>query len=246
MRDLTIWHRAERSPILNPHEVHVWRASLEPDAQTLAHHRQLLTAEEQARAERFLFARDRHHFITARAILRTLLGSYLQQDPREVMLTYGGRGKPALAVQRPDTPLEFNLSHSAGLALYAFTLHAQTGVDIEFHRDIQDLRQLAATVFSASELAALDALPATLKKVGFYAAWTRKEAFIKAIGEGVAFPLDRFDVSLTPGEPARLLRIHGDPVAAQRWQMVAFTPAEQFSGALVVENPLARVSFWEL
>lgn len=246
MNDLTIWRRAERSPTLNPHEVHIWRASLEPDEQTIEQYRQLLTADELARAQRFLFARDRHHFITARAILRTLLGSYLQQDPRAVMLTYGGRGKPALAIQRPDAPLEFNLSHSAGMALYAFTLHAQTGVDIEFHRDLQDLRQLAATVFSASELAALDALPPTLQKVGFYAAWTRKEAFIKAIGEGVAFPLDRFDVSLTPGEPASLLRIHGDPTAAQRWQMVAFTPAEQFSGALVVENPLAQVSFWEL
>jgi 4'-phosphopantetheinyl transferase len=246
MRDLITWRRAECFPALSPHEVHIWRTSLEPDEQTLGRHRQLLTTEEQVRAERFLFVRDRHHFITARAILRTLLGSYLQQDPRKVMLTYGERGKPALAIQRPDVPLEFNLSHSAGMALYAFTLQAQTGVDIEFHRDIQDLRQLAATVFSASEQAALDALPATLKKVGFYAAWTRKEAFIKAIGEGVAFPLDRFDVSLTPGEPARLLRIHGDPIAARRWQMVAFTPAEQFSGALVVENPLARVSFWEL
>jgi 4'-phosphopantetheinyl transferase len=131
----------------------------------------------------------------------------------------------------------FNLAHSHELAVYAFARHHAVGIDVEYVRELADARQLAARFFSARENAAWLALPAGQRAVGFYNCWTRKEAYIKAIGEGLSCPLDQFDVSLAPGEPARLLSIAGDEGAANQWSLWTLSPAPGYVGALAAALP---------
>jgi len=244
MGEGTLWQTSAAHPTLASHQLHIWRAPLHLSDGQLATGRRLLSAEETVRADRFYFERDRQRFIVARSTLRRLLGAYLQADPARIELANGPRGKPAVVYPPEGHSLEFNLSHTADLAVYAFALGHQVGVDVEAHRPLDNLRQLAGTVFSPHELAMLDSLPPTQQRSAFYACWTRKEAFIKAIGEGLYFPLDHFDVSLAPDEPARLLRVQGDPAALQRWQMAAFDPGAGFSGAVVFEGAQTVLSFW--
>ena len=244
MAEETFWQMAAVPPTLTAPQVHLWRAPLQLPDDRLEHFRRLLSEDEAVRAQRFYFERDRRRFIVARGTLRTLLGAYLQADPARIKLANGPRGKPAVVHPQEGRALEFNLSHAADLAVYAFAPGRWVGVDVEAHRPLDDLRRLAATVFSPHELAVLDSLPPAQQPSAFYACWTRKEAFIKAIGEGLYFPLDHFDVTLAPGEPARLLRVQGDPAALHRWQMAAFDPGAGFSGAVVFEGAETSLSFW--
>jgi 4'-phosphopantetheinyl transferase len=246
MAEETFWQTAAVHPMLTPAQVHLWRTPLQVPDDRLERCRRLLSAEEALRAQRFHFERDRRRFIVARGTLRTLLGAYLQADPARIELANGPRGKPAVVHPQEGRTLEFNLSHAADLAVYAFSLGRWVGVDVEAHRPLDDLRRLAGTVFSPHELAVLDSLPPAEQFPSFYACWTRKEAFIKAIGEGLYFPLDHFDVTLAPGEPARLLRVQGDPAALHRWQMAAFDPGAGFSGAVVFEGAETSLSFWHV
>jgi len=216
--------------------VHVWRASLEVTPDQIDHYRQLLSADELARAQRFVFDRHRHRFIVARGTLRLLLGNYLNVPERDIVFGYSTHGKPYLSQPVNLADLRFNLSHAHELAVYAFTHRCRIGVDVEYQRPLRDLAQLAATVFSPRELAVFEALPAHQQQTAFYACWTRKEAFIKAIGDGLSYPLDGFDVSLAPGEPAQLLQIRGEPNGHHYWTMNSFVPAEAYNGATVVEN----------
>ena len=244
MGEKTDWQTAAAHPTLTDQQLHIWRTPLQlPDSQLEAC-RRLLSAEEARQADRFYFERDRRRFIVARGTLRRLLGAYLQADPSHIELANGARGKPAVVHPQEGDKLEFNLSHTTDLAVYAFARGRQVGVDVEAHRPLDDLRQLAGTVFSPHELAVLDSLPPAQQVSAFYACWTRKEAFIKAIGEGLYFPLDHFDVTLAPSEPARLLRVQGDPAALNRWQMAAFDPGNGFSGAVVFEGAQTTLSFW--
>jgi len=192
--------------VIGDDEVHVWRIALDRgDGDSL---RARLSSDELARAARFHFERDRTRFLVARAALREILAHYLGASPAEIAFVYGDHGKPALAPPHGD--LRFNLSHSHGLALCAVTRGREVGVDVERIRELDDLEDLARSVFSARELAALHRLPEPGLLAGFFTGWTRKEAFIKALGEGLSHPLKRFDVSLEPGRPARLERIDGN------------------------------------
>ena len=145
-----------------------------------------------------------------RGALRRLLGAYLGADPAGLRFGYGPRGKPGL----PDWPgLGFNLSNSEDLALVGFLRDREIGVDVEFQKEMDDLESIATRFFSASEVAALAGVPRERKKEAFFNCWTRKEAYLKAVGEGLAAPLNSFDVTLTPGEPPRMLTLEGAPSA---------------------------------
>jgi 4'-phosphopantetheinyl transferase len=141
--------------------------------------------------------------------------------------------------------LRFNVSHSHGLALYAVTRRRKIGIDIERVRPISGPEQLAARFFSAGENAELCALPEHVKHEAFFNCWTRKEAYVKARGEGLSLPLNQFDVSLNPGEPARLLRVERDPQEAARWSLQGLTPAPGYVAALAVEGHGWRLACWE-
>ncbi|MFN0165443.1 MAG: 4'-phosphopantetheinyl transferase family protein [Bryobacteraceae bacterium] len=226
-------------------EVFIWRAELDRTGSELESLTALLSASERERADRFHFERDRRRFLAARGMLRKLLSGYTGVSPQELEFTYGPQGKPSLASDGAGSGVEFNVSHSNGVALFAFTCGATVGVDIEFIRSDIDCTELATSVFSPWERAELERLPATLRNEAFFACWTRKEAYIKALGGGLSVPLHRFDVSLTPGGPARLLRDRGDPNATQRWVMDDIDAGPGYRAALVVKRPGAKPRFFE-
>jgi 4'-phosphopantetheinyl transferase len=234
----TQWCLPPPEVVLSPNEVHVWCASLEAAPSTIQSLQHVLSAEEVARADRFRFARDRQHFIVARGLLRTLLGRYLQMAPEDLCFVYNAYGKPTLTTPSfPDnlSHLQFNLSHSRELALFAFTPTRLIGIDIEYMRADIEYEQLAKHYFSTYEYAMLQEVPAEMQREAFYRCWTRKEAYIKARGKGLSLPLDLFDVSLRPGEPAALLNSREDPQEHLRWSLHTLTPGANYAAALAVQ-----------
>jgi 4'-phosphopantetheinyl transferase len=207
---------------------------------------QLLARDEQARAERFHFERDRRRFIVARAALRTLAGRYLGLEPRCVQFRYGPYGKPYFSNDPDRSELRFNLAHSNELAVYAFACGREVGVDVEYLHPVPAAEQIAQQFFSNSEHASFRLLPDSHKLDAFFNCWTRKEAYIKALGEGLSHPLDQFQVSLIPDEPARLLKVDGFPAEVDRWHMTSFMPASGYVGALVAEGLDVHVEYWQL
>jgi len=221
-------------------EVHVWRASLECGESVLRPFEATLAAEERARAQRFVFQPDRDSYIAARGILRELLGSYLKQAPGEIEFEYGPQGKPALRGESSQTPVQFNVSHSHGMALFAFAVERRVGVDVELVRPDFAREKIAERFFSPQEVTELRSLPPVVQDEGFFLCWTRKEAYIKARGEGLQIPLKSFQVSLAPGEPARLRASDGAD-----WSLRSVRPDPRYVGAVVGEGKDWKLRGWE-
>lgn len=234
-------------PALGEDEVHVWRLPLAPPPAVLAPLARTLRDDERERAARFLFERDRTAYTATRGALRTLLGAYLGHRPEELALGYGDKGKPYLAAP-PATagaaPLCFNVSHSGELALLAFVRGRDVGVDLERRRDLRDLLSLAQSVFSPNEYEALCRLPPHEHAAAFFACWSRKEAFIKATGEGVSQLAD-FDVGIRADEPACLLRVPGPPPGHARWSIRDLPAIPGYAAALVVAGDGLRIEHWD-
>lgn len=223
--------------------VHVWRGSLERSQAERDVLWRFLSADERKRAERFHFDVHRHHFIVGRGLLRWLNGRYLSIPPQDIQFTYGKYDKPAL-VNAPA--LQFNVSHSHEGLLMAFVWETAVGVDIEYvHRKMDDMDAVARRYFSPVESAAYLSAAESQKADTFFNCWTRKEAFIKAVGEGLSFPLDAFAVSLLPGEPAALLQVRGSEAEAARWSMRSFDPFPGYRGALIVESEMPECLFFD-
>jgi 4'-phosphopantetheinyl transferase len=195
-----------------------------------------LSDAERLRASRFAFERDRCHFIVGRARLRYLLASRLGVQPDAIEFVYGASGKPALSRRFADADLHFNVSHSEDVAVYAFSQGREIGVDVEVVRELRDADDVAAHFFSARENETYLALQPGDKPIGFFNCWTRKEAFIKALGDGLSYPLDRFDVSLAPGEPARILRVGSVRGEACDWAMHELALGPGLIGAVVAQK----------
>lgn len=238
------WPVAPEPPALEPDEVHVWRASLDADANLLEKYERLLCANERKRAERFVFQKHRRRFIVARAVLRVILGGYLNQAPDQMRFLYGPEGKPALG----DTgggSVRFNLSHSEALALYAFARGREVGIDVEWMSPRVAFEGLAERFFTPGEAATLRSLPAHAREPAFFACWTRKEAYMKAIGKGLSLPTQDFEVTLAPGEPAALISTRHDPDQATRWSLLELDAAPGFAAALAVEGRGWRLKRWQ-
>ena len=239
------WPLPPAKPILPQDELHVWVASLNRPQPQLNQFWQHLNDEEQARANRFYFDHDREHYIVARGLLRQLLGSYLKRPAHEISFVYGEHGKPELAAEQANSGMRFNISHAQGVALLAFARHREVGVDIEQVRPLDDGEQIAERFFSKQEVAVFTAVPAAQKPQAFFNCWTRKEAFIKVIGEGLSCPLDSFDVTLKPGEPAELLQVKGSQEAAARWKLENLEPATGYAGAIIAEGRDWQLKTWQ-
>jgi len=208
-------------------------------------HYQVLSQEERKRAARFHFERHRRRYIVSQGVMRRILSSYTEPEPGGLDFVIGDHGKPSLAATYRSPGLHFNLTHSHEIAILAVTLKAQIGVDVEHVREMEDIDSIAGRFFSTTEQAFYFSLPENQRTQGFFNCWTRKEAFIKAIGEGLSYPLHRFDVSLIPGEPARLLHIETDPAEASHWTLEAFSPALGYTAAVALRARTVRFKrFW--
>ncbi|MDY7093067.1 MAG: 4'-phosphopantetheinyl transferase superfamily protein [Acidobacteriota bacterium] len=215
-------------------ELHVWAVPLAPPQERVQRLEKLLAQDELDRAYRFRFERHRRRFIVGRGVLRELLGAYLSAPPEQLTFHYGDKGKPSLEPRWGGGRLAFNLSHSEELALYGLTLERELGIDVEHLRPMPDAEQIAERFFSISERDTLRRIPPERKSDAFFNCWTRKEAYIKATGDGLSMPLDRFDVTLAPEDEARMISAEGDPAKAAQWTMYHLEPADGYVGALAV------------
>jgi 4'-phosphopantetheinyl transferase len=242
---VTSWKFPPAKLSIDSNEVHIWRTVLDEQARSIDRYLDTLAADEQSKAGRFYFQRDRECFIIAHGVLRAILALYLNRPPASVSFCYGEHGKPALFLESGGDSIRFNMSHSHGMALYAVARGREVGVDLEFVRYDLETDQIAEEFFSRKEIAEICALPPTMRRYAFFLCWTRKEAYIKATGKGLSLPLDQFDVSLIPGEPAALLSTRPDSGEALHWALQELTVAPEYAAALAAEGHGWSVSCWQ-
>ena len=226
-------------------DVHVWRVRLNQTDGRVQQLQQILSDDERLRAECFRFDRDRRRFIVSQGMLRLIIGDYIDMEPSRLQFRSGHRGKPYLMHSSGNVPLQFNLAHSKEIALYAFTRSREIGIDLEYVRDMPDAEKIALTTFSSIENKTLQSLPDYQRQEAFFNCWVRKEAYIKAIGNGLYHALDRFDVPLAPGEPARLVSVEGSAEQASCWFMKSLTPEDGYVAALAVKGSNFCPSYWK-
>src|ERR1700722_1713240 len=225
-------------------EMHVWAGSLQVPETQILEFALTLSQDETARAARFHCHKHRDRFIVGRGLLRAILSRYVGRSPAELAFNYGPNGKPALALKEGKSPLLFNLAHAEDLLLLAVSRVSEVGIDVEQIRAFGDADSIAASHFSHREAVGLRNLPAAQRLKAFYALWTRKEALLKATGDGIGQSLSQVEVSFSEGEPARLLELHGSSEAAQAWTLRELLPAPGFLGALAVPGTDIRLNCW--
>jgi len=235
-RSRSAWCSPREHPVLVPGTVHIWRAALDATAASTPPLVDLLTADEVQRAARYRFGRDRARFIATRGRLRTLLGRYLAIEQVQIALTHGPSGKPEVATRCARGRLHFNVSRSDDVALFAFVLDRQVGVDVERVQPDIAAETLAEHFFSPAEAAVLRGLPLASQAQAFFNGWTRKEAYVKATGRGMGDGFGDFSVSLRPDEPAALCPARPGSEDVARWSLCALDPAPGYAAALVVEG----------
>ena len=229
---MTIYTEVRAQSVFTAPEVEVVTARLDAPPPTVRALLAWLCDEEQRRAARFRLDRDRRRFIVARGVLRELLANRLGMRPEAVQFVYDTNGKPALAQPFADTGWRFNLSHCDELVVYGFSREADIGIDIEAIRAVPEADDIAARFFSPGEREAYEALSPQDKPLGFLSCWTRKEALVKALGEGLRVSLDQFDVSPEPARPAPLTHLESTLGEARGWRIRSFLPVHGFIGAL--------------
>ena len=240
MDETLTWCEPPETLSLATGEVHVWRLALDQPENVVTEFRRTLDADELERAARFHFEKHRRHFVVGRGGLRAVLSRYVEVRPEELRFSYGAFGKPALV----GDGLRFNMSHSHGLALFAVAADREIGVDVEHVRADFATEEIARRFFSRVEVAGFNALPQEEQVAAFFRCWTRKEAYIKAIGRGLSEPLDAFDVTLAPHEAPGLLRAEGQDVS--RWSMFNIDAGDDYAAALLVESPVSCVRLWKM
>ena len=243
-REATMWDPLAEVPrgyAVSPRDLHVWMRRLGTSGPHLQAMMDILSAEERQKAERFYFQADRERHVVGRALVRVLLGRLLAIRPDEIAFCYSEAGKPSLTAAQNSADYQFNVSHSGDLILVAVTARRAIGVDVERIREDVELDAIAARFFSQRERADLAAVSPDQRRGAFFACWSRKEAFIKATGAGLGRPLDAFDVSVRPDEPAMLRETRPDRAEAARWVIRDLDVGPDHKAAVAVEG-----SGWEL
>jgi 4'-phosphopantetheinyl transferase len=227
-------------------DIHLWLARLDVAENQRSYLEGILSPDECQRAEKFASDQIRAHFIAGRGFLRCILSRYLQMEPAQIRFRYNRRGKPFLERSIGKDALHFNLSHANGLALFGFTRTSEIGVDIEYINDQTDIEQTVALVFSPAETAAFQALPAAQRRNAFFQFWTRKEALIKAMGDGFSLPLREFDVSQAPEKPVLPIAAPNIQSADKQWRIKDINVLPGYVAAIAREGNKGPVSFFRM
>lgn len=238
------WPTPREAVRLEGNEIHVWCAALSEFASELQPLNALLSSAERDKAERFRFAKDRNHFVARRGILRGILSRYLERPPSKIDFCGGRFGKPEIKGELVRGGLRFSVSHSGDLALYAVTRACPIGVDVEYIRPFPHLEEIALRFFSPRETKVLMSLPREHRMEVFFSYWTRKEAFLKATGEGIGEGLANVEVALTPWQEADTIRTVGESEDRIGWRLQSFSPASGYIGAIAFRNRYVSMSFW--
>jgi 4'-phosphopantetheinyl transferase len=217
-------------------EVHIWRIDLDTPALPVESLAASLSTTEHERAAKFRSAQHRERWIVARGAMRQILARYAGIEPAALVFETEQLGKPRLALPEPEIP--FNLTHTAGLALLAIAAGGRIGVDAEFIRPLSDLRQLAERFFSSTEAGEILSMDEGLQPAAFFACWTRKEAFLKALGKGLHAPLDQFAVNVKPDEPPRLISV--DWQEPSDWYLSDLSE-QNLAATVAIDTPISRV-----
>ncbi len=225
-------------------DVHVWSALLDVQEDLLQVLLQTLDAGERLRADRFYFEMDRTRFIASHGLLRTILGSYMNVAPGKVQFSYNSQGKPYLEETFQGKKLQFNMSHSHEIALFAVAFNRQVGVDLEHIYLFAETDSLADLVLSQREKAAWRKYPANHRLETLFRYWTCKEAFVKATGEGLSLPLEKIHISLKPDQ-TKLMSINRSLREASRWSLQELYPVPDFAAAIVVEGFGYHLNHWQ-
>lgn len=231
---------------INADQVHVWRIDWDPQEKNLDQFIKLLSIKEAHQASKFYFEADRIRYIVMRSSLRRLLGKYLEVAPADLEIAYSHHGKPYLVNLDIHKKINFNISHADRLGLIAIAMDRRVGVDLELVRQEDSIEAISQRFFTPEESKQIMSLPASLQPEAFFTCWTRKEAFIKARGEGLSIPLDQFEVSIYPKDDPKLLIIKNNPVELGRWLMFHLEPGDDYVGALVVDGKNLDVIGWEM
>jgi len=221
-------------------EIHIYRSSLETTSDKIKDYESFLSADELYKANRYKFEKDRFHYITGRALLRNILSRYLNQFPGEIVFSYSDKGKPFIK----DTEVKFNLAHSGGRAVYAVANNMDIGIDIEFMRELPDALQIAKRFFSEKEVVEFSEIREDDIRTAFFNCWTRKEAFIKAVGEGLSYPLKDFSVTLKPGDKPEILWIKDKAEEVKYWSLINIDTDENYISSLAVKAENVKVVYF--
>lgn len=233
------WQNPLTIPKLSAHEIHIWKAELDIDDTAREKLFALLSATEKARAARFKFPIHRERYIVSQGNLRKILSCYLAIAPEDIQFSQGAHGKPYATSEKN---IYFNLSNSQNLALYAVLLDQEVGIDLEYFRDKVSYTELTERFFSTEEKNYFSKLPAEQQKEAFFRLWTSKEAFIKAVGEGLSFPLEDFTIDI---EKPKIVTIKGDNALANTWHLKLFTPAEHYVAAVACQKCIEKWLFFQ-
>ena len=221
---------------LRDDEIHVWRQPIGLLDQELESLWEILSTDERHRAERYRFDASRRTFVVCRGMLRIMLSGYLKKPPSQLEFTYTKYGRPELSLAGEENNLDFNISHAEDLAVLGFSRKRRIGIDVEKVRRDFDTSEIAEHFFSECERRELRQTPKDESHEAFFRCWTRKEAFIKALGEGLSHPLDSFDVSIERGSRPKLLATRPDVNEAARWSLWAVTVPTGYVAALAAER----------
>lgn len=233
---------SNQSHSLEPDHVHIWSVSKSNHIDRLQQYWEILNQEERLRAGKFRFSKDQNCFVIARGVLRILLGKYLSIDPVKIQFKRGHNGKPYVDY---EINIQFNVSHSRNMIVLGFVLEHNIGVDIEYALREVEIIKIANLFFAKEEVTALMALEKDYHTQAFYNCWTRKEAFIKAEGSGLAFPLDQFVVSLDSKEEATLIDTKWDKKEKEKWVLDTLEPEENYIGAVSVKGNVSEIQTWQ-
>jgi 4'-phosphopantetheinyl transferase len=224
-------------------EIHLWVIELIQRDDTLSILKRLLDKKELKRLNQYVLYKDKRRFLISRSILKEIIGKYLDVNAKDISITYNLYGKPCLDESINPEHIDFSLAHSHELVVYAISRQRRVGVDLEYiHREL-DHEKIGYRFFTKRENKIIKSLPETHKREAFFNGWTRKEALLKAMGDDEILDFHNIEVSLSPGEVARIIDSNDKNIDASEWQIIPFSPHSDYIGSIVGNNKPWKVNY---